>query len=242
MMQTVAIIQARMGSTRLPGKVMREIVGQPMIAHVVERARRIPSVDAVVVATSTHAKEAPLVNYLRKQAVPVVRGPEHDVLARYVQAARTSTAERVVRITSDCPLLMPEVSDRVIQAFDSRRCDYASNTLERTYPRGLDTEVVSRDVLEAAHRSADDTADREHVTRYVLRRPHRFQLCPVTGNTDCSDLRWTVDEEEDLELVRKIYDALYDEDSHFGYQEVLNCLYEHPEWVDLNRHVEQKKC
>jgi spore coat polysaccharide biosynthesis protein SpsF len=240
-MQTVAIIQARMGSTRLPGKVMREIVGRPMIAHVVERARRIQSVDTVVVATSTHAKEAPLVNYLREQAIPVVRGPEHDVLARYVQAARDFVAERVVRITSDCPLLMPEVSERVVQAFDPQQCDYISNTLERTYPRGLDTEVVSRELLEKANQQATDSADREHVTRYVLRNPGQFRLRSVTDDENRSSLRWTVDEEEDLKLVRKIYNALYNEDPHFAYRKVLDCLDKNPRWLELNRHIRQKK-
>ena len=241
-MRTVAVIQARMGSTRLPGKVLREIAGRPMVYHVAERARRIPSVDMVVVATSTLDKEAPLVEYLQEQDIPVVRGPEQDVLARYVEAARAFAAERVVRITSDCPLLMPEVSERVIQAFDAESCDYASNTLARTYPRGLDTEVVSQELLVKVHQQATDSADREHVTRYVLRHPGQFQLCSVKDDVDHSNLRWTVDEKEDLKLIQKIYDALYDEYPHFGYREVLDCLRNHPDWLNLNRHVEQKPC
>lgn len=239
-MHTVAVIQARMGSTRLPGKVMREIAGRPMIDRVVGRARRIPGVDKVVVATSVLDREAPLVEHLEEKEVPVVRGPEEDVLARYVRAMETHKADAVVRLTGDCPLLMPEVSDRVIQAFLGDECDYASNTIERTYPRGLDTEVISPDALRHVDAEATDRADREHVTRCIRQRPDRFSLCSVTADQDRSDLRWTVDEESDLKLVRQIYGELSGMD--FGYQDVLSLLEAHPGWTDINRDVEQKAC
>ena len=239
-MHTVAVIQARMGSTRLPGKVMREIAGRLMINYVVGRARRIPSVDEVIVATSMLDREAPLVEHLEEKEVPVVRGPEEDVLARYVKAMQTHKADAVVRLTGDCPLLMPEVSERVIQAFRKGDCVYASNTLERTYPRGLDTEVLSPDALQRADAEATEAADREHVTRYIWRQPDRFSLCSVTADQDRSDLRWTVDEEADLELVRKIYGKLGGKD--FGYHDVLQLLETHPEWTNINRGVKQKAC
>jgi len=238
---TVVIIQARMGSTRLPGKVMREIEGRPMIDWVVDRARHIPGVDETVVATSILDREKPLVQHLSDRGVPVVRGPEQDVLARYVQAAEAHEATAVVRITSDCPLLMPSVSGRVVQAFADTECDYASNTLKRTYPRGLDTEVISAEVLRQVDQETTDTADREHVTRYVWKRPDRFNLRSITGESDHSDLRWTVDEEADLELVRRVYAALTPE-FDFEYRDVLNLLEKHPEWTTINRQVEQKKC
>ena len=229
-----------MGSTRLPGKVMREIAGHPMIDWVVGRARRIPSVDEVVVATSVLEREAPLVEHLNEEGSLVVRGPEEDVLARYVKAMETHEADAVVRLTGDCPLLMPEVSERVIQAFREGDCDYASNTIERTYPRGLDTEVLSPEALRRADAEATEAADREHVTRYIRRRPDRFSLCSVTADQDRGDLRWTVDEEEDLKLVRKICDEL--ERMDFGYHDVLRLLEARPEWTNINRGVEQKAC
>ncbi|WP_251929714.1 cytidylyltransferase domain-containing protein [Salinibacter ruber] len=241
-MRIVAIIQARMGSTRLPGKVMREIRGRPMIDWVVGRADRISKLDETVVATSVLEQEKPLVEHLGAQNVPVVRGPEEDVLARFVQAAETKDADAVVRITADCPLLMPEVSGQVIRSFVRQECDYASNTIERTYPRGLDTEVISTEALQKTDRKATSSADREHVTRYVRRRPEQFRQCSVAAEIDRSDLRWTVDEEADLKLVRRIYEALGAQAMEADYEDVLGVLEERPEWTDINRQVEQKKC
>lgn len=231
-----------MGSTRLPGKVMREIGDRPMIDWVVGRADRISEVDETVVATSILEREKPLVEHLKDRDVPVVRGPEEDVLARFVQAAEGEGADAVVRLTADCPLLMPEVSGKVVRAFKRRECDYASNTIERTYPRGLDTEVLSAQALRKTDREATSSDDREHVTRYVRKWPEQFRLCPVTNKVDRSDLRWTVDEEEDLELVRRIYEALGEQAMDADYEEVLATLGERPEWTDINRQVEQKKC
>jgi spore coat polysaccharide biosynthesis protein SpsF len=229
-----------MGSTRLPGKVMLEVAKRPMIDRVVERARRIPNVDKVVVATSVLERERPLVEHLDESNISVVRGPEEDVLSRYVQVMRMYEAEEVVRLTGDCPLLMPEIADRVIRVFRRGECDYASNTIERTYPRGLDTEVLSPDALQHADAEATEAADREHVTRYIRQRPDRFSLCSVTADEDRSDLRWTVDEEADLKLARRIYGGLNGMD--FGYHDVLRLLEAHPEWTDINRDVEQKAC
>ena len=239
-MHIVSVIQARMGSTRLPGKVLREIAGCPMIDWVVGWARQISTVDKVVVATSVLEREVPLVEHLNEEGIPVLRGPEDDVLARYVKAMETNEADAVVRLTGDCPLLMPEVSERVIQAFLEEDCDYASNTIERTYPRGLDTEVLSPEALRRSDNEATEAADREHVTRYIRRRPDRFSLCSVTAEKDRSDLRWTVDEEADLTLVRKIYSEM--DGMVFGYHDVLQLLEAHPEWTDINRDVEQKAC
>ncbi len=241
-MRIVAIIQARMGSTRLPGKVMREIRGRPMIDWVVGRARRISEVHETVVATSVLEREKPLVEHLEAQDVPVVRGSEEDVLARFVQAAEAEDADVVMRLTADCPLLMPAVSGKVVRAFNRRECDYASNTIERTYPRGLDTEVILTEALQKTDRKATSSADREHVTRYVRRRPEQFRQCSVAAEIDRSDLRWTVDEEADLKLVRRIYEALGAQAMEADYEDVLGVLEERPEWSDINRQVEQKKC
>jgi spore coat polysaccharide biosynthesis protein SpsF len=219
---------------------MREIGGRPMIDWVVGRAERISEVDETVVATSVLEREKPLVDHLSARDVPVLRGPEEDVLARFVRAAEAEDADAVVRLTADCPVLMPEVSEKVVRAFERRKCDYASNTIERTYPRGLDTEVLTAEVLQKTDRQAKSPADREHVTRYVRRRPEQFQLCSVVGDIDRSDLRWTVDEEEDLELVRRIYEALGEQAMDADYGDVLTVLDERPEWTDINRKVDQK--
>jgi spore coat polysaccharide biosynthesis protein SpsF len=221
---------------------MRKIKGRPMIDWVVGRAGRIPELDETVVATSVLEQERPLVEHLQAQNVTVARGPEEDVLARFVHAAEAEDADAVVRLTADCPLLMPEVSGKVVQAFKRQECDYASNTIERTYPRGLDTEVISTEALQKADRKATSSADREHVTRHVRKRPEQFRLCPVTGEVDRSDLRWTVDEEADLKLVRRIYEALGTQAMDADYEDVLAVFEERPEWADINRQVEQKKC
>ena len=223
----------------MPGKVLRDIAGRPMIDRVVERARAIPGVDGVVVATSRSSGEAPLVEHLRDRGIPVHRGPEDDVLERYIGAARTADAKVVVRITGDCPLLMPEVSGRVLNRYRSDGCDYASNVLERTYPRGLDTEVFDVETLVEVGREATDSADREHVTLYMRRQPDRYRLCSVTAHEDRSGLRWTVDEEEDLELVRRVFEMLDDESA--GYGDVLRLFDENPDLTGVNRSVRQKR-
>lgn len=241
--RVAAVIQARMGSTRLPGKALRPICGQPMITHVVRRARRLTRVDSVVVAIPSARSDDPLADHLATlEEIVVIRGPEDDVLARYVAAAAKTGAEAVVRITADCPLLCPSVSQRVVDALLERpgECDYASNGLRRTYPRGLDTEIFSTAALLTADRETREAADREHVTPYIWQRPDRFRLHSVEDTRDRSDLRLTVDTPEDLALVSRIYEALWPQRPEFDYPEILECLADHPEWLELNRHVRQK--
>lgn len=239
---TVAIVQARMGSTRLPGKVMKPIAGEPMIHHVVERTRRIRGVDQVVVATSDAPGERPLVEWVcSAEGVELFRGPEHDVLRRYHDAALAYNAEVVVRITGDCPLLSPRVSTQVVQTYLEHRtsCDYCTNTLQRTYPRGLDTAAMSFEVLRRAHLQAAEPAAREHVTVYIWSNPDRFRLLGVRDHQDRHHLRWTVDTAADLQLIRKIYDAL-SPNSLFEYDQVLELLEQNPQWTDINADVRQK--
>ncbi|MDD5306754.1 MAG: glycosyltransferase family protein [Deltaproteobacteria bacterium] len=238
-MRTVCIIQARMGSTRLPGKVLMDIAGKTMIERVVERARRIAGVDDVVVATSLGTGDDTLVDLCVQRGYPYFRGDENDVLDRYLGAARQHRAEAVARVTADCPLLDPEVSATVVREFAEKSPEYASNTLERTYPRGLDTEVLPLEVLEIAGREAMEKADREHVTRFVWRQPHRFRLLSIRREVDQSRHRWTVDTVEDLALVRRLYNEFGKDE--FNTDEVLSLLAAHPDWVSINANVEQKK-
>ena len=242
-MRIVAIIQARLGSTRLPGKVLRPLSGQPMIGHVIDRALRIRGIDRVQMAVPDRPADEPLLAYLEARGeIGVTRGPEEDVLRRYALAAEDTGADVVMRINGDCPLLSPTVSRIVLSQFldPLEAFDYASNTLERTYPRGLDVEVFSAEVLRTADQEAAQPAEREHVTPFIWRRPERFRLRSVRDAEDHSHLRWTVDTAQDFALVEKIYAELFRDDPAFDYPDVLACLERHPDWTRLNRRVRQR--
>jgi spore coat polysaccharide biosynthesis protein SpsF len=238
-MRVVTIIQARMGSTRLPGKVLMDVAGQAMLQRVIERAARIDGVAEVVVATSTAQPDEAIVSACREWGIRCVRGSEDDVLSRYRLAAEEASAEAVVRVTSDCPLLDPEVSGQVVRRFVEERPDYASNIEERTWPRGLDTEVFTAEALKNADRQADQPYQREHVTPYIEEQTDRFRILPVTGGEDHSEHRWTVDTPEDLRFVREVYDELGG-DGLFSWTDVLELVQRRPELREINRHVRQK--
>lgn len=239
--RVVVIVQARMGSTRLPGKVLMDLEGRPMLERQLERLARARTPDATVVATTTDPRDQPIVDLAMRLGVPVTRGSEDDVLARYLQAAHEHAADIVVRVTADCPLIDPEVLDRCGDALlADPNLDYASNTLERTYPRGLDVEALRLPVLEIAHDEATEPTDREHVTRFIWRQPERFRLHPITDDRDHSNLRWTVDTPEDLELVRAVYADTLPDNPCFTYADALDHARSHPALHALNAHVEQK--
>ena len=229
--RAVVVIQARIGSTRLPGKSLADIAGRPMLAHVAERAAEIPGIAGVVIATTVSPADEALVAFARQAGLNCIRGSEADVLDRFCLAARETRAEAIVRVTADCPLLDPEVSGRVLAAYLGRRpaVDYASNVHPPTYPDGLDTEVISVEALETAARETQLPSDREHVTAYIWRRPERFRLVNVAHSDDLSAGRWTVDTEADLAFVRAVYEALGRTASRAGLAEVLRLLAERPE-------------
>ena len=210
-MRRVIIVQARMTSTRLPGKVLMGIAGRPMLAQQLRRLKRCTLVDDIVVATTTHASDDSVAELAHQEQVGCFRGSERDVLARYVGAAREAKADVVIRATADCPLIDPQVTDRVIAELTDHamECDYASNVLHRTYPRGLDVEAFFWDTLLRIDRLAQSIAAREHVT-IVPRSEHRelFLCRSVEDNQNNADLRWTVDTAADLEFVRRLYAAL----------------------------------
>jgi len=237
--RTVAIIQARTGSTRLPGKVLLPLLSAPLLSRVVARVGRAASIDETVVATTTLPDDDAIVDLGAREGWPVERGSETDLLDRYLVAARAHDAEVVVRITSDCPLIDPDVIDEVVGALEAAGADYASNTLEpRTFPRGLDVEAMTMSALEVADRDDRDPASREHATPYLYRHPERFRLAGVRLPVDLSEHRWTVDTPEDYELVRRIYDALGRDD--FAWRDALAVVEANPDWSDLNRNVPQK--
>jgi spore coat polysaccharide biosynthesis protein SpsF len=228
-----------MGSTRLPGKVLKPLAGQPMLARVVERTRRAKRVQETAVATTGAAQDNPIADLCASRAWPFTRGSERDLLDRYHAAAIEHRADAVVRVTSDCPLIDSGIIDRVVDAFEKGDCDYASNTLEpRTFPRGLDVEVVGFQALDRAWREDTNPQWREHATPYIYRHPERFRLRPVRNDRDLSFHRWTVDSPEDYELARRIYDHFGHD--RFAWTDVLKVLDEHPDWVQINRHVQQK--
>ena len=230
-MRRVAIVQARMTSSRLPGKVLMDLAGRPMLARQLARIKRCRRVDDIVVATTTNAADDAVVRTARDEGVRWFRGSEADVLGRYAGAAQEARAEVVVRLTADCPLIDPEITDRVIDALTVPLppADYASNVLQRTYPVGLDTEALWRDTLDRVARHARSAGAREHVTPYIYaERSDLFLLRSVTDETDASDLRWTVDVAADLELVRRLYESLGLAERPLPYRELVRYARAHP--------------
>jgi len=241
-MSTIIIVQARMTSTRLPGKVLLPINSRPMLAYQLERLRRVQRADRTVVATTTNVADDPVVSVAEACGVACTRGPELDVLARFAQAADEAKASVIVRITADCPLIDPAIVDAAIDMFKSRRdYDYVSNELERSYPVGLSVEVLSAAALDAANAEAAEVAEREHVTPFIYWRPERFRLGSLTMQPDLSHHRWTVDTAEDFELVTRILSTLYPRKPDFCISDVLNLLDIHPQWQGINRGVHQKQ-
>lgn len=241
-MNTIIIVQARMTSTRLPGKVLKKVLDKPLLEYQIERLQRVKLARSIVIATTTNDTDQPIVDLCTKLNVPFFRGSELDVLARYHGAAMTYRADVVVRVTSDCPLIDPQVIDKVIKFYLDHypEYDYVSNTLERSYPRGMDTEIFSIQVLDEIFREASAQPDREHVTPFIYRHPERYNLANVSCAVDYSNHRWTVDTPEDFELVSNIISALYPANRFFNMQDCLDLLNKNPEWVKINSHVQQK--
>ena len=238
-MKVVAIVQARMASTRLPGKVLKDLAGETMLARVVGRLRCTSYIDEVLVATTDLTTDDAIVDECRKLSVLVSRGAQDDVLDRYCKAAEFASADVVVRITSDCPLIDPEITSKTVTHFLHELPDYASNTIVRTYPRGLDTEVMSFSALGRAWQEAQKPYEREHVTPYLLEHPSEFRVVSVVGNRDYSAHRWTVDTPEDFLFVQAVYDRLKPK-GIFSWRDVLDLLDREPELAELNRNVVQK--
>lgn len=240
-MQRTAIVQARMGSTRLPAKVAADLAGKPLLVRQLERLREARHVDRIVVATTVQPQDDAVVELAAAAGVEAFRGSESDVLGRFREAARHFEADLVIRLTGDCPLLCPEVVDRVIAAWEATPDrDYASNVVRRTYPRGLDVEVFPRDVLERLHRRAVSPAAREHVTVHLRsERPELFETLDVLDDDgrDGSALRWTVDEPADLELIRAAYETLDLAHRTLSYRELLHAFAARPEWGQANAHI-----
>jgi spore coat polysaccharide biosynthesis protein SpsF len=238
-MNVVAIIQARMGSTRLPGKVLMDLGGKTVLARVVDRLRRATRVKEIVVATTDSAADEAIVQECHQLEVLTFRGSELDVLDRYHEAARVFAARAVVRITSDCPVIDPELVDETVRMFHDQRADYASNSLMPSYPRGLDTEVFTTVALERAWREAREPYQREHVTPYFYEHPELFNVISLRSRIDYCQYRWTLDTAADLTLLRKIY-ARFGSQNDFDWRQAVRLMEREPELAELNSHVVQK--
>ena len=238
-MKTVAVIQARMGSTRLPHKVLMDLGGETVLARVIRRLSRSRMVSELIVATSDSPGDDAIVRECERLGVSCFRGSEHDVLDRYYQAARAAVAESVARITSDCPLIDAELVDDTVRAFVEQQADYASNVFPRTYPLGLDAEVFTVAALDRAWRQSHEPHQREHVTPYFYEHPETFKLAFTRNESDYSAYRWTLDTAEDLELLRNIYSRFGNQDN-FGWREAVMLMEREPKLAELNAHVMQK--
>jgi spore coat polysaccharide biosynthesis protein SpsF len=221
----LAIVQARMSSTRLPGKVMKPILGEPMLWRQLERIQRCESLDRIVVATSTDPSDNVIEQFCRQRAVDCFRGSLDDVLDRYHKAAIAfGPASHVVRLTADCPLAFSDVIDACIRLHLDKKADYTSNCIHRTFPDGLDVEVMTTEILEVAWREATRPYDREHVTPYINQSRGRFRLASLTQERDLSRLRWTVDTENDFLFVNRVFEHLLPSNAHFGTEQILDAL------------------
>ena len=243
MEKVVAIIQARMGSTRLPGKIMKKIKGKTVLEHVINRVRQSKYIDEIVIATTELERDLVVVEEAKRCGVSVYRGSEEDVLSRYYHAGKENRGDIIVRITSDCPLIDAEVVDSFIQYYKDN--DYAlvtnagSDLVQRTYPRGLDAEVFSFKVLEEAYKYAERQYQREHVTPYIYENYDKIYY--YKNDLDYSKYRWTLDTEEDFQLIETVYQHLYQDNHKFSFTDILNLLKKYPELTLINAHVEQKK-
>ena len=241
-MKVVAIVQARMGSSRLPGKVLKDICGKPMLWHTINRIQESRSIDKVVVATTINQLDDAVESFCKKNKVAYFRGYENDVLSRYYHAAIKYNADIIVRITGDCPLIDPRVSNKVIKEHLRSGADYTSNVITRLYPRGLDTEVFNFKSLIMAFLKAKKQYEREHVTPYIYENPNIFTLKSVeaVGKLRRPDIRITVDTLEDYRTITEIFSKLHKHDRIFYTEEVIDLLDSDKELMEINKKIRQK--
>lgn len=237
------IIQARMGSTRLSGKVMKDLFGKTVLEHVIDRVKQSKTINEIIIATTENTTDDIIEKESFKYGVNVFRGSEEDVLSRYYYAAKENSVDVVVRVTSDCPLIDPFVIDEIISFYLENKFDLVTNggsdLLQRTYPRGLDVEVFSFDILEKAYQNADKSYQREHVTPYIYE--NSIAIYYYKNLPDYSNHRWTLDTEEDFVLIKEIYNDLYRGEHNFYLSEIIDLFKQKPQLFKINEHIEQKK-
>jgi spore coat polysaccharide biosynthesis protein SpsF len=239
-----AIVQARIGSTRLPGKIFKELEGKPILWHVVNRLSHSKKIKNIIVATTDLPEDDATEEFCKENKIDCFRGSSEDVLSRYYQAAVDYEADTIVRVTSDCPAIDPVVIDKMIDKYlrlnKTEKVDYLSNTIKRTFPRGLDAEIFSFEALAEAFRCANEKYEREHVTPYIYQRPDVFKIVSYENDRDFSFHRWTVDTADDYELMKQIYKNLYKPNKLFYFEDVLKLFEKKPELIKINQKVKQK--
>lgn len=237
--KVVIMVQARTGSTRMPGKIMRPVLGKEVLVHQLERLRRARTADQVVVVTTHTRRDLRISALCYRHQIPCFAGDENDLLDRHYQAARHFNADVIVKIPSDCPLIDPQIADRVIGHYldHEDEFDFVSNLHPATYPDGNDVEVMPFDILEIAWREAKKNFEREHTTPFVWEQPQRFRLANIaweTGLDFSTTHRWTLDYEQDFAFIRSVYENLYQKNPHFGMNDILQLLAEQPELCEIN--------
>ena len=236
MTNTVAIIQARMGSSRFPNKTLKPIAGQPLIGFLVDRLGMCKSLSKIVIATTVNKRDDQLSKWAKSHDIPSFRGSEKDVLNRFYKCASQYNADVIVRITADDPLKDPEVVDRAVNIFNSDDYDYVSNTINPSFPEGIDVEVFSFSALSRAENEAKKESEREHVTPYIWSNPKNFSIKNFIADNDDSDIRLTVDYPSDLKMLNNI-NRLCDDLKSTSYLEVVNLLRKNKEIMDLNNNI-----
>ena len=236
-----AIIQARMGSTRLPRKVVKKIEGKTVLEHVIERTKRIKNCKKVILAVPNTKENDILERIGKKCNISVFRGSEEDVLDRYYQAAKLFKIDSIVRITADCPLIDPEIAEKVINLYLKGNYDYVSNTYPPTFPDGMDVEIFNFKSLKKAWKEAKLLSEREHVTSHITKNPKIFKIGNLVSEENLSHLRLTLDEKEDLILIRKIYKSLYNKNPFFGLKEIIKLFGKNPELIKINQKIKRNE-
>ena len=241
-LRVVATIEARMTSSRLPGKVLMPVLGDPMLMHLVRRLRAVSSIDGIVIATTTNAADESIVEFARAAGVPCYRGSEDDVLARVIGAAESDDADIVVEITGDCPVIDPDIVEQTIQMFAHHNADYVSNSLVRSYPDGMDAQVMLLETLQASAALTTDRLDREHVSRFICRHPDLYSHVHLIAppSLHWPELGLTLDEKDDYVLLKKIIENLYPIDPLFSCSDMIRVLKNNPDWIEINRNVTRK--
>lgn len=235
------IVQARMGSTRLPGKILLPIMQRPMLSYLIERLRRFEIKNTLIIATTAKKEDDAIASFCKKENVNCYRGNEDDVLDRYYKTCLEFPSDLIFRITSDCPLLDPSILEKAYKTFAKAQADYVTNTLNRTYPRGMDVELFTFSCLEKTFNEATSAHEHEHVTPFIYSNPNRFKLQNFEMTPDFSSNRLTVDTVEDFELIEKIFEELYPRKNNFTLDDILITLQHHPDWRLINAHIQQKK-
>lgn len=242
MTKTAATIEARMTSSRLPGKVLMEAAGLSFLEHMIQRLKMVPSLDDIIVATTVNASDDPVVALAKKIGVSYYRGNEDDVLDRVLMAAKSHNVDVIVETTGDCPLIDPQIVENCVQSYRAKNVDYLSNILERTYPIGMDTQVFATDILQDVANRTDDVQDHEHVSLFIYKHPEIYTLANIAAVQSQHDpsLRLTLDTQEDCDVLRNIFEALYPQKDNFTLGDILAYLRAHPEVREVNQHVQHR--